>query len=66
MGSLRITQIRSHIGGKRNQRETLRTLGLHRISQTVIREDKPEVRGMVATVAHLVVVEAVSDSDAGE
>jgi large subunit ribosomal protein L30 len=56
---LRITQIRSGIGGKQNQRDTLRTLGLHRISQTVVREDKPEVRGMVKTVAHLVTVEEV-------
>jgi large subunit ribosomal protein L30 len=56
---LRITQIRSGIGGKQNQRDTLRTLGLHRISQSVVREDKPEVRGMVKTVAHLVTVEEV-------
>ena len=59
MTQLRITQIRSGIGGKQNQRDTLRTLGLHRISQSVVREDKPEVRGMVKTVAHLVTVEEV-------
>jgi large subunit ribosomal protein L30 len=59
MGSLRITQIRSGIGGKQNQRDTLRTLGLHKIHQHVVREDKPEVRGMIQAVAHLVTVEEV-------
>jgi large subunit ribosomal protein L30 len=56
---LKITQIRSGIGGKQNQRETLRTLGLKRLHDVVVREDRPEVRGMVATVAHLVTVEEV-------
>ncbi len=65
MTQLRITQIRSGIGGKQNQRDTLRTLGLHRISQTVVREDKPEVLGMIKTVAHLVTVETVT-SEGGE
>lgn len=59
MGQLKITQMRSRIGGKRDQRATLRTLGLHRIGDTVLREDRPEVRGMVAAVAHLVAVEEV-------
>ena len=59
MASLRITQIRSAIGGKQNQRETLRTLGLKRLHHQVVREDKPEVRGMVQAVAHLVTVEEV-------
>ncbi|MGH8866866.1 MAG: 50S ribosomal protein L30 [Actinomycetes bacterium] len=59
MARLKVTQVRSTIGGKRNQRETLRTLGLRRIGDTVVREDRPEVRGMVGTVAHLVTVEEV-------
>jgi large subunit ribosomal protein L30 len=59
VASLRITQIRSAIGGKQNQRETLRTLGLKRLHHQVVHEDKPEVRGMVATVSHLVTVEEV-------
>lgn len=59
MAELRITQIRSGIGGKQNQRDTLRSLGLHRISQTVLRPDEPVVRGMVKAVAHLVTVEEV-------
>ena len=54
---LRVTQIRSGIGGPRRQRETLRTLGLRKIRQSVVREDTPSVRGMIATVHHLVTVE---------
>jgi large subunit ribosomal protein L30 len=60
MAKLRITQIRSEIGGTRNQRETLRTLGLRKINATTERDDRPEVRGMIATVAHLVEVEEVN------
>ncbi|WP_018638461.1 50S ribosomal protein L30 [Parafrankia elaeagni] len=59
MSKLRITQIRSEIGGTRNQRETLRTLGLRRINGSTVRDDRPEVRGMIATVTHLVRVEEV-------
>jgi large subunit ribosomal protein L30 len=59
MARLKVTQTRSHIGGKDNQRLTLRTLGLKRIGDSVVREDRPEVRGMVRTVAHLVTVEEV-------
>jgi large subunit ribosomal protein L30 len=58
-GQLRITQVRSAIGGKRNQRETLRSLGLKRLHDVVVRGDGPAVRGMIATVAHLVTVEEV-------
>jgi large subunit ribosomal protein L30 len=59
MSRLKITQTRSPIGGKQNQRDTLRTLGLKRIRDVVVHEDRPEVRGMVRTVAHLVSVEEV-------
>jgi large subunit ribosomal protein L30 len=59
MARLRVTQVRSVIGAKRNQRETLRTLGLRRINDTVVREDRPEIRGMIFTVSHLVTVEEV-------
>lgn len=57
MAQLKVTQTRSTIGTKRNQRETLRTLGLKRIHHSVTRDDSPEVRGMVDTVIHLVKVE---------
>ena len=59
MGRLKVTQTRSGIGGKQNQRDTLRTLGLKRINDTVVKEDRPEIRGMVNTVTHLVTVEEV-------
>ncbi len=56
---LKVTQTRSVIGAKRNQRETLRSLGLKRMHDCVVQEDRPEIRGMVATVTHLVTVEEV-------
>jgi large subunit ribosomal protein L30 len=59
MARLKVRQIRSPIGGTRNQRETLRTLGLKRLHDVVVKEDRPEIRGMVATVSHLVTVEEV-------
>jgi large subunit ribosomal protein L30 len=59
MSRLKITQTRSGIGRKQNQRQTLRTLGLKRIHDVVVKEDRPEIRGMVATVPHLVTVEEV-------
>lgn len=54
---IKITQVRSGIGGTHRQRETLHSLGLRKIRQSVVREDSPSVRGMIATVAHLVTVE---------
>jgi large subunit ribosomal protein L30 len=59
MSRLKITQTKSRIGNKRNQRETLRSLGLKRIHDVVVKEDRPEIRGMVDTVTHLVSVEEV-------
>ena len=60
MPQIKVTQIRSAIGTKPNQRQTLRSLGLKRINDTVVQEDRPEIRGMVATVPHLVAVEEIS------
>jgi len=59
MARIKVTQIKSGIGGKQNQRDTLRSLGLKRIGDVVVKEDRPEIRGMVATVTHLVAVEEV-------
>jgi large subunit ribosomal protein L30 len=56
---LKITQMRSEIGSKDNQRQTLRSLGLKRVRDVVVKEDRPEIRGMVQTVTHLVAVEEV-------
>ncbi len=58
-GKLRITQIRSTIGQKRDQGATVRALGLKRIRHTVEQEDNPVIRGMVFKVQHLVKVEEV-------
>ena len=59
MAQLKVTQVKSSIGRKKNQRETLRSLGLKRINDSIVQEDRPEIRGMVATVPHLVRVEEV-------
>ena len=57
--ALRVKQVRSTVGCKQNQRDTIRTLGLKRIGDVVTKEDRPEIRGMVHTVRHLVTVEEV-------
>jgi large subunit ribosomal protein L30 len=62
MGKLVITQVRSTIGCKQNQRATLLSLGLRKIRQQVERDDNPQIRGMIKTVRHLVTVEEVSSS----
>ena len=59
MTQLKIRQVRSGVGGRQNQRNTLRTLGLKRVGDESVREDRPEVRGMIKTVTHLVAVEEV-------
>jgi large subunit ribosomal protein L30 len=59
MAQLKVTQVRSTIGTKRNHRESLRTLGLRGIRQTTVREDTPQVRGLIHAVRHLVTVEEV-------
>jgi len=59
MAQIKVTQKKSKIGGTSVQRNTLRSLGLKRIGDTVIKEDRPEIRGMVNTVIHLVTVEEV-------
>ncbi len=57
MGSLLVTQVRSGIGTKPKHRATLRALGLRRIGQSNTLPDRPEIRGMIARVPHLVTVE---------
>ncbi len=59
MTRIRVSQVRSSIGGKQNQRDTLRSLGLKRIGDVAVKEDRPEIRGMLSTVSHLVTVEEV-------
>jgi large subunit ribosomal protein L30 len=56
---LKVTQIRSKIGGTQDQRDSLRSLGLHHIGDVVVKQDRPEIRGMINAVRHLVTVEEV-------
>lgn len=61
-GRLRITQVRSLIGRPADQRGTVRALGLKRIRHTVVQPDRPEIRGMLRKVPHLVTfVEVAAD-----
>ena len=55
-GWLRVTQIKSAIGTKPKHRGTLRALGLRGIGRTNVLPDRPEIRGMLARVPHLVEV----------
>ena len=59
MAKLKVTQLRSVIGTTRRQRDTIRALGLKRIRHTVVQDDKPEIRGMIDRVRHMVQVEEV-------
>ena len=61
MADLKVTQVRSAIGAKPKTRGTLRALGLRRIGMSNTLPDRPEIRGMIAKVAHLVRVEEVPD-----
>ncbi|MHB9003165.1 MAG: 50S ribosomal protein L30 [Coriobacteriia bacterium] len=58
-GKLRITQVRSAIGLAKDQKATVRALGLKRMHHTVEQEDSPSIRGMVFKVKHLVKVEEI-------
>jgi large subunit ribosomal protein L30 len=51
---LKITWVKSAIGYKKNQKATIAALGFRKLGQVVVREDSPQVRGMVFTVRHLV------------
>lgn len=61
MTRLKVTQKRSVIDRPGDQRATVRALGLHRINDSVTKDDRPEIRGMIAKVRHLVEVEEVSE-----
>ncbi len=56
-GKMRITYFRSATGYPRDQGETVRLLGFHRLNQTIEKTDNPSVRGMVNKVRHLVRIE---------
>ena len=66
MSQLKITQVRSTIGARWKQRESLRTLGLRRIRHSVLRDDNPRTRGLIAVVSHLVEVEPAETGTGGK
>ena len=59
MTQLKVTQIRSVINRPKDQKDTVRRLGLRRMHDSVLKEDRPDIRGMIAKVRHLVAVEEV-------
>ncbi len=59
MKKLRVTQVRSAIKRLKNQKDTIKSLGIRHLHHTVEHEDTPMIRGMIATVKHLVRVEEV-------
>jgi large subunit ribosomal protein L30 len=59
MSQLKVIQKRSKIGATARQRASLRSLGLKRIGDVVVKDDRPEFRGMIQAVRHLVTVEEV-------
>ena len=60
MARLKVTQVRSIIDRPKDQKATVRALGLHRINDSVVKDDRPEIRGMIRKVSHLVRIEEVA------
>lgn len=65
MAQIKVTQRRSVIDRPRDQKDTVRRLGLKRINDSALKEDRPEIRGMIAKVRHLVDVEEVPGAQEG-
>ncbi len=61
MSRLKITLIRSPIGHNETQKRTVRALGLRRLHQTVYQPDNPSIRGMIARIPHLLMVEVIEE-----
>jgi len=61
VAKLNVTWVKSGIGYARDQRQTIRALGLHRLNQSVKHDDSLSIRGMLAKVRHLVRVEEVDE-----
>jgi large subunit ribosomal protein L30 len=62
---LKVTQVRSAIGRPKDQKDTVRRLGIHRMHDSVVKEDRPDIRGMIHKVRHLVTIEEVPEGDEG-
>ena len=61
MARLRLTKVRSVIDRPKDQKATVRALGLHRIRDSVVKDDRPEIRGMISKVSHLLKEEEVEE-----
>ncbi len=61
MARLKVTQVRSVIDRPKDQKATVRALGLRRIDDSVTKDDRPEIRGMIDKVSHIVRVEEVEE-----
>jgi large subunit ribosomal protein L30 len=63
LAKLAVTWVKSGIGFSRDQRNTIQSLGLHRLNQTVEHDDSPSMRGMLLKVRHLVKVEETVEGE---
>jgi large subunit ribosomal protein L30 len=61
MAKIRVTYVKSMIGYRQSQKDTIRSLGLRRLNQSVVVDDNPSMRGMVETVRHLVRVDQAEE-----
>ena len=61
MAQIKITQDRSIINKPAYQRRVLKSLGIHKLYNSVVKEDCPSIRGMIARIEHLVKVESVNN-----
>lgn len=64
MAQLKVTYVKSSIGYAQTQKDTVRSLGLRKLNQSIIHEDSPAIRGMIFKVKHLVKVEEIDGGDA--
>src|SRR6266540_1678214 len=64
MTKLRITYTKSSIGYSQDQKDTVRSLGLHKLNSTALHDDTPSIRGMAFKIRHLVKVEELADESA--
>ena len=62
--ALKVTYVKSTIGYAKDQKDTVRSLGLRKLHQSVVHNDTPAIRGMVFKVRHLVKVEEIGDGSA--
>jgi len=57
MRELRIVQVKSAIGRNNSKKKTLRALGIHRMHESIVKQNTPQIRGMIEKVKHLLRVE---------